>query len=99
MPFLQTPPFPEYASGHSTISAAAAEALTTLFGDNVAFTDSTEYKYDHGVRKFSSFRQAALECSISRVYGGIHYQSGCDEGNLAGVKIGQFVSEKLKTKK
>ena len=99
MPFLQTPPFPEYTSGHSTISAAAAEALTSLFGDNVAFTDSTEYKYDHGVRKFSSFRQAALECSISRVYGGIHYQSGSDEGNLAGVRIGQFVSEKLKTKK
>jgi hypothetical protein len=99
MPFLQTPPFPEYTSGHSTISAASAEALTACFGDNVAFTDSTEFKYDHGVRKFTSFREAAKESSISRVYGGIHYQSGCDEGNKAGTKLGQFIATKLKTKK
>ena len=99
MPFLQTPPFPEYTSGHSTISAASAEALTAAFGDNIAFTDSTEFKYDHGVRKFTSFREAALESSISRVYGGIHYKSGCDEGNKAGTKLGQFIANKLKTKK
>lgn len=97
-PFLQTPPFPEYTSGHSTISSASAEALTFLFGDNVSFTDSTEAKYDHGVRKFDSFRKAALDCSISRVYGGIHYFSGCDEGQKAGAKIGVYVSEKLITK-
>jgi hypothetical protein len=99
MPFLQTPPFPEYTSGHSTISAASAEALTACFGDNVAFTDSTEFKYDHGVRKFTSFREAAKESSISRVYGGIHYLSGCDEGNKAGTKLGQYIAGKLKTKK
>lgn len=99
MPFLQTPPFPEYTSGHSTISAASAEALTACFGDNVAFTDSTEFKYDHGVRKFSSFREAAQESSMSRVYGGIHYLSGCEEGNKAGTKLGQYVAAKLKTKK
>jgi hypothetical protein len=98
MPFLQTPPFPEYTSGHSTISSASAEVLTSLFGDNVAFTDSTEEKYDHGVRKFTSFRAAAQESSISRVYGGIHYKSGCEEGLKAGAKIGQFVSQKIKTK-
>jgi hypothetical protein len=96
--FLQTPPFPEYASGHSTISAASAEVLTNIFGDNFAFTDSTEFKYDHGIRKFESFRKAALDCSVSRLYGGIHYWSGCDEGNKAGVRIGQYVSEKIKTK-
>jgi PAP2 superfamily len=99
MPFLQTPPFPEYTSGHSTISAASAEALTACFGDNIAFTDSTEFKYDHGVRKFPSFREAAKESSISRVYGGIHYKSGCEEGNKAGTKLGQFIAAKLKTKK
>jgi hypothetical protein len=65
----------------------------------VAFTDSTEFKYDHGVRKFTSFREAAKESSISRVYGGIHYLSGCDEGNKAGTKLGQYISGKLKTKK
>ncbi len=96
--FLQTPPFPEYTSGHSTISSASAEALTYLFGDNVNFIDSTEFKYDHGVRKFESFRKASLECSISRVYGGIHYLSGCVEGQKAGAKIGMYVSEKIKTR-
>ena len=93
-PFLQTPPFPEYTSGHSTISAASAEVLTGIFGDQVAFTDSTEHKYGHGVRTFSSFREAALECSISRVYGGIHYRSGCEEGQKAGARIGQFVLDR-----
>lgn len=93
-PFLQTPPFPEYTSGHSTISAASAEVLTGIFGDQVAFTDSTEHKYGHGARTFSSFREAALECSISRVYGGIHYRSGCEEGQKAGARIGQFVLDR-----
>ncbi len=91
MPFLQTPPFPEYTSGHSTISAASAEVLTGLFGDNMAFTDSTEYKYGHGVMKFNSFREAAKICGESRIYGGIHYRSGCDEGLVCGAKIGQHV--------
>lgn len=98
-PFLQTPPFPEYTSGHSTISAASAEALTGVFGDGFAFTDSTEYIYDHGVRSFESFRQAATECSYSRMYGGIHYRSGCEEGQAAGIKIGQYVLSQMKTRK
>jgi hypothetical protein len=99
LPFLQTPPFPEYTSGHSTISAASAEVLTELFGDNVAFTDSTELKYGHGVRTFESFRKAATDCSYSRMYGGIHYRSGVEEGQVTGIKIGQFVFEKMKTRK
>jgi hypothetical protein len=95
-PFLQTPPFPEYTSGHSTISAASASVLTALFGDNVAFTDSTEFKFGHGVRSFTSFKQAAEECSISRLYGGIHFRSGCEEGVKAGYKIGDNILNKLK---
>ena len=99
VPFLQTPPFPEYTSGHSTISAASAEALTGLLGDNISFVDSTEYEYGHGVKKFSSFREAATACSYSRMYGGIHYRSGCEQGQAAGIKIGQFVLQKTKTRK
>jgi hypothetical protein len=99
IPYLQTPPFPEYTSGHSTISAASAEVLTSLFGDNVAFTDSTEFKFDHGVGQFKSFREAAEQASISRVYGGIHYRSGCQEGLKAGVKVGQWVLKKAQTKR
>ncbi|GAB3518879.1 vanadium-dependent haloperoxidase [Emticicia fontis] len=98
-PFLQTPPFPEYTSGHSTISAAAAEVLSYIHGDNVSFTDSTEYKHGHGVKSFSSFREAALNASVSRMYGGIHYWSGCNEGNKCGVKIGQEVIRVAQTRK
>jgi hypothetical protein len=94
--YIQTPPFPEYTSGHSTISASAAEVLTHLFGDNVAFTDSSEYEYNLPVRSFTSFRQAAEEASISRVYGTIHFRSGCVNGNIQGKKVAGVILEKLK---
>jgi len=96
VPFLQTPPFPEYTSGHSTISAASAEVLTELFGDNVSFIDSTEAKFGHGVGQFKSFNEAAEQASISRIYGGIHFRSGCDEGLKAGKEIGKLVIQKAK---
>jgi hypothetical protein len=90
-PYLVTPPFPAYTSGHSTISAAAAEVLTGLFGDNHAYTDTTEKEYGLPVRSFTSFRQAAREASESRILAGIHYRSDCDKGNEQGVKVGQLV--------
>jgi hypothetical protein len=96
IPFLQTPPFPEYTSGHSTISGASAEVLTQLFGENVAFTDSTEAKFGHGVGQFKSFKEAAEQASISRVYGGIHFRSACDEGLKVGEAIGKLVMQKTK---
>lgn len=96
MPFLETPAFPEYISGHSTISAAAGRVLTHLLGDNVAFTDSTEYKYGHGVRSFTSFEQAYWETSMSRIYGGIHFRDGVEQGTYQGEKIGNWVWAKLK---
>ncbi|MGR3811382.1 vanadium-dependent haloperoxidase [Jiulongibacter sp. NS-SX5] len=98
-PFLQTPPFPEYTSGHSTISAAAAEVLTGLLGDNVAFTDSTEYPYGHGVKSFPSFREAATACSYSRMYGGIHYRTAVEEGQTCGIQVGQYILNALKSRK
>jgi membrane-associated phospholipid phosphatase len=93
--FIQTPPFPEYTSGHSTVSSAAAEVLTHLFGDNIAFTDSSELEYNLPIRSFTSFRQAAEEASVSRVYGGIHYRSGCVNGNKQGKKIAEVILAKL----
>jgi hypothetical protein len=93
--YIQTPPFPEYTSGHSTVSASAAEMLTHIFGDNHAFTDSSELEYNLPVRSFSSFRQAALEASVSRVYGGIHYRSGCENGNLQGRQVAALAIERL----
>ena len=98
-PFLQTPPFPEYPSGHSVISTAAATVLTNLMGDNVAFTDSTEFKYGHGVRSFTSFREAANQASISRLYGGIHYRSALVNGQVQGHKVGEWVLQKIRAKR
>lgn len=98
-PFLQTPPFPEYPSGHSVISTAAATVLTSLIGDNIAFTDSTEFQYGHGVRKFASFRKAADEASISRLYGGIHYRSALTNGQAEGEQVGKWVIEKIRTRR
>lgn len=98
-PFLQTPPFPEYPSGHSVISTAAATVLTNLMGDNIAFTDSTEFKYGHGVRSFKSFREAANEASISRLYGGIHYRSALTNGQLQGQKVGDWVLQTIRARK
>jgi hypothetical protein len=93
--FIQSPPFPEYTSGHSTISSTAAEMLTHLFGDGVAFTDSSELEYNLPVRSFKSFREAALEASVSRVYGGIHYRSGCEGGSKQGKKVAEVILTKL----
>lgn len=93
--FLQTPPFPEYPSGHSVISAAAAEVLTSLYGDGVAFTDKSELEYGMGERSFPSFRKAAQEAGLSRVYGGIHYRSSCDRAAAQGRRVGAAVLAKV----
>lgn len=97
-PRIQTPPFPEYISGHAVISAAAAEVLTHSFGDKIAYTDSSETEFGIPPRSFPSFRDAAQEAALSRVYGGIHYKNACIIGNMSGRKIGDLVNEKLKLK-
>jgi hypothetical protein len=94
-PILQTPPFPEYTSGHSVVSGAASEVLTSIFGDNFYFEDTTEIPYGLPVRKFKSFRIAAQEAAISRLYGGIHYISAVDLGVNQGKKVGKNIIEKL----
>ena len=94
-PLLQTPPFPEYTSGHSVISGAAAVTLTRLYGDNVAFADTTEVEYGAGQRHFTSFTEAANEAGISRLYGGIHYRSSIENGLQQGRSIGAFIVQKM----
>lgn len=89
-PYLQTPPFPEYTSGHSVISAAAATVLEKIFGANTAFTDTTELKYLGMKRSFTSLEAASNEVSLSRMYGGIHYRSAIVNGQKQGRQIGEF---------
>lgn len=94
-PILQTPAFPEYTSGHSVASASAATMLTHLFGDDYKFIDSTEIPYGLPPRPFKSFRDAAEEAAISRLYGGIHYMPAIANGVKQGNNIGTYIVSKL----
>ncbi|MDF1695823.1 MAG: vanadium-dependent haloperoxidase [Saprospiraceae bacterium] len=96
LPTLQTPPFPEYTSGHSVISTAAAVALTSIFGENFSFKDDTELEYGLPVRNFDSFFDASAEAAVSRLYGGIHYRPAIDNGVTQGKKLGEYVIGELK---
>lgn len=95
-PLLQTPPFPEYTSGHSVISSAAAVALTSIYGDEFAFEDTSEEEYGLPVRNFDSFYHASNEAAISRLYGGIHYMPAIANGVKQGKAVGSYVVENVK---
>ena len=95
IPVLQTPPFPEYLSGHSVISACSATILTHFFGNNFSYTDSVEVAYGLAPRSFTSFHQAAQEAAISRFYGGIHFMDAIENGLIVGGKVGDWVTKKM----
>ncbi|MEQ9424627.1 MAG: vanadium-dependent haloperoxidase [Cyclobacteriaceae bacterium] len=97
-PLLQTPPFPEYTSGHSVISTAAAYTLTDLFGENFSFLDTTEMEFGLPARSFNSFIDASSEAAVSRLYGGIHYMPAIDNGVSQGKNVGEFILKKLETR-
>ncbi|MBS1654780.1 MAG: vanadium-dependent haloperoxidase [Bacteroidetes bacterium] len=98
-PILQTPPFPEYTCGHCTCSSANAEALTKVFGDNFAYTDTTEEEFGITSRSYKSFRDAASENIKARFYGGIHYYNSCTVSHKMGATVGDYVIDHLKMKK
>ncbi len=95
MPLLQTPPFPEYTSGHSVISRSAAEVLTSLYGDDFYFEDTTEIEYGLPMRAFNSFFDASDEAAVSRLYGGIHYRMAAEHGVTQGEGVGRLVASEL----
>lgn len=95
---LITPPFPEYPSGHSTQSGAAAAVLTDLFGEDFAFDDRTHEDEGMAARHYPSFASAAEEAALSRLYGGIHFRSGIERGLEQGRCIGAHVNA-LRTRK
>ena len=94
-PLLQTPPFPEYLSGHSTISAASAQILTHYIGDDFSYIDSTELRFGLSPRSFTSFQQAADEAAISRFYGGIHFMDAITNGVKQGRGVGNLLIQKV----
>jgi hypothetical protein len=95
-PMLQTPPFPEYPSGHSCVSAASSAILTYYFGPDYKFTDSVEETYGLTPRNFTSFKQAAAEAAMSRYWGGIHFMDAATNGITLGQGVGNFIVTKLK---
>lgn len=95
-PLLQTPPFPEYLSGHSVASAASSVILTHFFGDNFSYTDDVELSYGLPAKSFTSFKSAAEEAAISRFYGGIHFMDAITNGLEQGTKTGKWVLNKMK---
>ena len=86
-----TPPFPEYPSGHSVQSAAAASVLTDEFG-NLPFTDDTHHLRGLKPRRYGSFWAAAEEAAVSRLYGGIHFRAAVERGLEQGRCIGERVN-------
>jgi len=99
LPYIATPAFPTYTSGHSSQSGAAAAVLTDMFG-TVRFTDTTHV--DHGLvpaagpRAFASFYDAAAEAAVSRLYGGIHFAFDNDDGFDVGKRIGQAIVSRVR---
>jgi hypothetical protein len=96
-PFIQTPPFPEFISGHSIVSESAARILTAQFG-TVAFTDNTERFRNLPSRSFTSFEHAASEAGISRLYGGIHYRTGIEKGFDQGRCVAMNILDRVKVR-
>lgn len=101
-PLLNTPSFPSYTSGHSTFSAAAAAVLTSVYGQDFAFTTMMDRgaagiwpapKDITGLqeRSFTSFEDAAEEAGLSRIYGGIHFNFDNTAGSSSGRLVGQWV--------
>ena len=88
---MHTPPFPEYPSGHSGQSSAAAAVLAAAFGADTAFTDNTHNDRGWGPRTFKSFKAAADEAALSRLFAGIHFRSGVEGGKVQGLCVARKV--------
>jgi hypothetical protein len=90
-PLLDTPPFPDYISGHATFGAAAGQILASFFGtDNISF-DIPSQELPGVAREFGSFSEFVEENALSRVYGGIHFRSSAEDGVIAGTAVGDYV--------
>jgi membrane-associated phospholipid phosphatase len=94
LPFIDTPPFPEYVSGHSTFSATAATVLDRFFGNDFSFNSGSKGLPDV-TRSFTGFDAAAAEAGQSRIYGGIHFQFANQDGLALGQKIGSYILDRF----
>lgn len=98
-PLIETPPFPEYTSGHSVVSGCISSTLSHFFETSHSFTDSSQLPLELGTRKFQSLKAAAEEASMSRFYGGIHFKPALDFGLEQGRKISHQILTRIQTRK
>jgi hypothetical protein len=98
-PYIQTPPFPSFPSGHATVSAAAAEVMTSILGDKLQFTDTSLLEFGIANREITSFRDASREAALSRMYGGIHFRFDNELGAESGKKVGELIVNRITMKK
>jgi hypothetical protein len=90
LPLLVTPNHPEYPSGHSTVSGAAAFVLVDAFGDATSFTLDSDVML--GVtRSFPSFTAALEEVKEARIFAGIHFRSACNDGEATGIQVADYI--------
>jgi membrane-associated phospholipid phosphatase len=94
MSLIVTPPFPDYISGHSTFSGAAAAVLSLFYGTPRIPFSTTSDALPNVVRDFRGFLQAAREAALSRMYGGIHFRSANEDGLAVGSAIGAWTFKK-----
>lgn len=85
-----TPAHPEYPSAHSSMSGAAAFILAAAFGENTAFSVTSEIR--PGTRSFTSFSEAIAEIVDARVFGGIHFRTSCLRANTLGRAVAEYVA-------
>lgn len=97
--FGNTPPHPDFPSGHSTTAGAAEVIFTDLFGENYAFTNHTYDYLGMPPQSYTSFSDMAAQIGRSRLYAGIHTRYACDQGRTEGQKIGQNILNDVKFKK
>jgi membrane-associated phospholipid phosphatase len=91
-PLIVTPAFPEYPSGHSTVSGAAAGVLAAFFGSGADFTVNSDFM-PGVVRSFGDFFTALDDVAGARIFGGIHYRSACRDGQTTGIRVAEYVLE------
>jgi hypothetical protein len=106
-PFINTPPYSDFPANHATFAGAFTHALTTIFGTNVHFINSTYNgkqaiidgnSVELGTRSYNSFYEMANDIAISRVYGGIHTRHAVEEGVKQGIKTAQNIDRKIRFK-
>ncbi|NCR78264.1 MAG: phosphatase PAP2 family protein [Microcystis aeruginosa K13-06] len=88
---VNSPPFPDYMSGHSAMGGAFAGVMTEYFGDNYVFS-AVSQELPGVVRDFDSFYEAGMEDALSRIYGGVHVSEACTDSFEMGLAVGEFVA-------